>query len=424
MARTFLTRRRLLVGAAAGAGAFALGYAGVRHWRGGAPPLLNAARHNPPPVAGAGARLPRFVSHPDGGCVLSWVEPVNGGHALRCAYLDAQGWRAATEVARGTHWFINWIDFPSVVPIDRDFWLAHWLERSAGGGKYDYDIVLALSNDGGRAWRRAGRPHASDVPAEYGFVSIFADGDAAGIVWLDGRDYVKSSERHLHPEKSGRFALRYTQVAREGHIQPDRVLDGNVCTCCQTAAASAEGVPLIAYRARTDAEVRDIKLVRRVAGAWTAPADLGAEGWTIAACPTNGPALAARGKRVVAAWFTAADDRPRVRAAISADGGAAWGEAVDLDARLPLGRVGAAWLDEDRVAVSWLGAPQQQRAPLFVALLDGQGRELARGTIAQVPASRDSGIPQITAYRGRLLAAWTESGPQFGVRVTEVAVRI
>lgn len=422
MARALLTRRRLLAGGAIGAGAFALGYFGVQHWRERAQRWPTGVREVPPP-AGAGARLPRLAAHPDGGCVLSWVEPVDGGHALRYALFDGDGWHAPAEVARGERWFINWIDFPSVVPIDRDFWLAHWLQRREGGGGYDYEVALALSNDGGRAWRWAGKPHSSEAPAEYGFASIFPHGDAAGIVWLDGRDYVRASERHLHPEKSGNFALRATRVTRDGRIEPDRVLDANVCTCCQTAAAVADGVPLVAYRARTDAEVRDNKLVRRVAGEWSAPVDLGAEGWTIAACPTNGPALAARGQRVIAAWFTAAHDRPRVRASLSADRGANWGGAIDLDADAPIGRLGAAWLDDERVAVCWIGAARQRRAPLYLALLDVRGRELARSAIAQVAASRDSGVPQLASLRGRLLAAWTEPGPEFGIRVTEFAAR-
>ena len=32
------------------------------------------------------------------------------------------------------------------------------------------------------------------------------------------------------------------------------------------------------------------------------------DGWKIAACPVNGPAVAANGKRVALAWFTAPND--------------------------------------------------------------------------------------------------------------------
>lgn len=425
MARSVLTRRRLLAGAAVGAGAFALGYAGVRYQSARALRWPGQLRELAPPAA-AGARLPRLVAHPEGGCVLSWVEQSGGGHVLKWARYDGRRWSAPTEVARGERWFINWIDFPSVAPIDREFWLAHWLELRAGGGRYDYDIALALSRDGGLTWNMGKKPLSADAAAEYGFVSIFPDGEAAGIVWLDGRDYVKPSERHLHPHKSGNFALRATRVSRDGRVEDDRVLDGNVCTCCQTAAAVADGATLVAYRGRTDSEVRDIQLVRKAGRDWSAPLPLGGEGWTIAACPTNGPALAARGVHVLAAWFTAAQDRPRVRAALSADGGAAFGAALDLDAAAPIGRLSAHWLHDELAAVSWIAAPSApgERAPLRVALLDRTGRRCGGGEAAQVVPGRDSGIPQIGSAGERLIVAFTEAAPNYGLRAIELAVRV
>ncbi|MCS7102210.1 MAG: hypothetical protein NZL99_10985, partial [Burkholderiaceae bacterium] len=52
------------------------------------------------------------------------------------------------------------------------------------------------------------------------------------------------------------------------------------------------------------------------------------------------------------------------------------------------------------------------------AVLSAAARE--RFEIARVAANRDSGLPQLAAIDGRLLAAWTEGGPGFGIRVTEV----
>ncbi|MCX7902301.1 MAG: hypothetical protein N2483_08475, partial [Burkholderiaceae bacterium] len=75
------------------------------------------------PPAAAGARLPRLATHPAGGCVLSWVEAVAGGHALKYARFDGGRFGPPCEVARGPDWFINWIDFPSVVPLGDDVWL-------------------------------------------------------------------------------------------------------------------------------------------------------------------------------------------------------------------------------------------------------------------------------------------------------------
>ncbi|GAB4483129.1 MAG: hypothetical protein OHK0044_32290 [Burkholderiaceae bacterium] len=418
MARAAVTTRvrQPLLAVAALAGT--LGVAAAAWW--GTPSKLPTRELVHP--AAPGARLPRLAAHPGGSVVLSWVEAAGDAHVLKYAAFAGGGFGAAVEVARGRDWFINWIDFPSVVPIDRDFWLAHWLARR-GAGKYDYDIALAVSEDGGRTWRAGPRPHASDVPAEYGFASIFAERDgAAGIVWLDGRDYVKPSQRHLYPGKSGNFAMRYARLERGGRVTPDRVLDGNVCTCCQTAAAVTARGPAVAYRARTEAEVRDNALVRKLHDGWSTPAPLGGEGWVIAGCPTNGPALAARGEALLAAWFTGEGDVPRVRAAVSRDGAATFAPIVELDRNAPVGRLAAAWIDEERAAVAWIGKPGEDgRAPLWVATLNRAGALRGRAIATRVAATRDSGIPQLAVAGGELLIAVTDPAPAFGVRVLAVS---
>jgi hypothetical protein len=404
---------------ASAAAACALGTAAAAWWDW---PRVLPARELAHPAA-AGARLPRLVLHPDGGAVLSWVEPTADGHALKYARLTDAGFGTPGEIARGRDWFINWIDFPSVVPIDRDFWVAHWLVRR-GGAKYDYDITLAVSRDGGKTWRAGLRPHSSDAPAEYGFASIFAERNgAAGIVWLDGREYVASSQRHLHPGKSGNFALRFTRIFRDGGVEPDRVLDGNVCTCCQTAAVATARGPAVAYRARTDSEVRDNALLRHVDGRWSAPVPLGGEGWVIAGCPTNGPALAARGAALIAAWFTGESNAPRVRAAVSSNSGSTFSSALDLDRDAPVGRLAAAWLDDDRAAVAWVGRPGGDgQAPLWLATLNRRGALRGRAIATRVSAGRDSGIPQLAVAGRELVIAVTDPAPGFGMRVLAVAL--
>lgn len=374
--------------------------------------------HPAPP----GARLPRLIRHPEGGFLLSWVETDTQGHSLKFAHHKAGEWAAPVVVASGGNWFINWIDFPSVVPIDRDFWLAHWLVRRNGDSRYDYDIALSISTDGGRAWGQAVRPYSSGHSAEYGFVSIAADEGAADVVWLDGRDYVKPSERALHPGKSGNFTLRHAKVTRDGNVSADVVVDPNVCTCCQTAAAGTPEGPVVAYRNRTDSEIRDNRLVLLRGDAWRPSSALGAEGWEIAGCPTNGPALAARGNRLATAWFTGEGNHPRVRAAISLDGGLTLGEIVDVDGNAPLGRISADWLDDAHTVVIWIGRPdgETSSAPLLLHLIAQDGRALSRTEIARISSARDSGIPQVLVDGSSVYLAWTESGPGFGIRLVAV----
>jgi len=375
-----------------------------------------------PHPASAGARLPRLIRHPEGGFLLSWVETDAQGHALKFAHYKSGLWTAPTEVARGDNWFINWIDFPSVVPIDNDFWVAHWLVRRDGAGRYDYDIALAISTDGGRAWGHAMRPYRNENAAEYGFVAIAANAGAADIVWLDGRDYVKPGERAKHPDKSGNFTLRHARVTRDGRIAPDVVVDPNVCTCCQTAAAGTPEGPVVAYRNRTDSEIRDNRLVLLRGDTWRPSSALGTEGWEIAGCPTNGPALAARGNRLASAWFTGEGNRPRVRAAISPDGGLTLGEIFDVDDNAPVGRIGTDWLDDAHAVVSWIGRPEggTLSAPLLLHLIAHDGRAHRRMELARISSARDSGIPQVLVDGSSVYLAWTDSGPGFGIRLVTV----
>lgn len=419
-------RRRVLLrttGAALGiAGAAALLPAGTRAAllesvrRPGAAPLDNPA----PP----GASLPRLRRLPGGDIVLSWVEPAGGNeHRLVYSTLHAGQWNPPVQVARGPHWFVNWADFPSVVPIDARFWVAHWLVRRIDAARYDYDIALAVSRDGGRSWSKPLAPYRDMTPAEHGFVSIFPAGDHAGVVWLDGREYARSPEQARADGKTGNFALRYCTVTRDGIAGKDMAIDDNVCTCCQTSAVLAAKGPVVAYRGRTAEEIRDNLSVRLVEGKWQVGPPLGPDGWRIAACPVNGPALAARGDAVVAAWFTGAGNRGRVLAAVSNDGGASFGRPVELDGRDPVGRIAAEWIDDRSAAVAWIGVPDKQgTAQLQWCRVSRDARSSGPSRIAAVSAERQSGFPQLALSGQRLLAAWTETEPHQGVRTAWVSL--
>ena len=55
-------------------------------------------------------------------------------------------------------------------------------------------------------------------------------------------------------------------VALSRHDESE--LDASTCDCCQTASAVVEGAPMLAWRDRTDEEIRDIVVARRVNGTW------------------------------------------------------------------------------------------------------------------------------------------------------------
>jgi hypothetical protein len=189
----------------------------------------------------------------------------------------------------------------------------------------------------------------------------------------------------------------------------DVEIDASVCDCCQTSVAITARGPLLAYRGRTAGEVRDIMTTRLIGDAWTTPARVHADNWTMPACPVNGPAVAAEGEYAVVAWYTAPDGVALVRAAHSGDAGTTFAAPVELDrGEAVLGRVDVAlgdgqawllWLREDGDGQSlWLSrrtpdlATEYQR--LQVARLEGRGH----GT----------GFPQLQVANGVAHVVWTD----------------
>jgi len=176
---------------------------------------------------------------------------------------------------------------------------------------------------------------------------------------------------------------------------------------------------LVADRDRSPGEVRDISLLRLDRGGWGGPAPLHADGWTVRACPVNGPALASAGSRVAAAWYTAEGDRPRVLVAFSEDGGSRFGAPIAVDRGAPLGRVEVAMLPDRSALVLWLGAEQapstgRRDGVIRVARVTASGKVEVPLAVARPSWARASGAPRMALARGRLVFAWTEAGSAEG----------
>ena len=346
--------------------------------------------------AGPGATGPRLAAGPDGTPVLSWTEPEGDGDALRYATWTGAGWSAAATADAGPGRFVNWADTPGVAPLAAGRMLAHVL--TDGPSSHSYDARVRFTGGGG--WTEPALLNTDGKAAEHGFVSAvpLADG-RAGVVWLDGRN-----QGGGHGHHGGPMTLRYAELAPDGARRAEAVLDDRTCDCCPTAAVATPRGLVVAYRDRSPSEVRDIAVVRRVDGAWTAPAVPHPDGWQIDGCPVNGPALASRGDRVALAWYTEADSAA-VRASVSDDGGATWGPPVRVDDGRPMGQVGAAVLADGRVVVSWLEKVGDQAEVRVRALGPTLG---ASRPLATVPAGRSSGIPHVVALGDRALVAWTD----------------
>ena len=341
----------------------------------------------------------------DGRALLSWLEPAGAGrHALRTALREPGGaWQAPGTVVVGDSLFANWADIPSVEPLPDGTWLAHWL-RKVAAGPYAYHVALAVSRDGGGSWGAPFRPHGDLSETEHGFVSLVPWNDGAAGVWLDGRGTAND----------GPMTLRFTTIAPSGVAAPDVEVDPRVCDCCQTALARTTRGLVVAYRGRADGEIRDVAVRRFADGRWSDAILVSEDGWHYPGCPVNGPAVAARGDTVAVVWFTAAGGTPRVYAAFSTDGGAAFGPRMQVDDGRPAGRVDVVWWHETAL-VSWI-EETADAGDVRVRELRTTGSRTGSTVVAVTQASRAAGFPRLAAVGDAVVIAWTQPGPDGGVR--------
>ena len=368
---------------------------------GAASPTLRAID----PPAGPGSMGPSLLRLGDG-LALTWLEPLDAadrakGHALRFSRLSQGSWSPPATIASGTGFFANWADFPGL-GVGKDGTLfAHWLEMT-GPDTYAYAVKLARSADGGATWKSAGILHGDGVDAEHGFVSWVGD----RAFWLDGREM----------PKGGAMALR-TRLPDGA----EEVLDPRVCECCQTDAAKTDTGTIVVYRDRSDEEVRDIYAVRSTGSGWSAPARVAADDWQIPGCPVNGPAVAAQGKKVVVAWFTGGDPKPRVQLAFSEDGGVTFGKPQLIDGDQPMGRVDVVLDEKGDTWVAWI-AKNESGAVVQLRRATPTGEPGPPLKVAATSAERASGFPRMARLGNEIFVAWVEAGTPSRVHVTAVTL--
>ena len=364
--------------------------------------------------AALGSGQPRLQVAGDSAVWLSWGAPADSGDALRYAARMEGTWSKPTTVASGADWFVNWADLPSVVPLPSGRAAAHYLE-SNGASPLAYAVRVTQRSAAG-TWHAPVTPHADSTQTEHGFVSMLPwPEDRLLAVWLDGRKMGGPGHG------TGDMTLRGALLGPEGIVERRAQVDGRTCECCATSAVRVGDEALVAYRGRSADEVRDIRLVRFDGAAWSAPTRLHDDGWQIEGCPVNGPALAAAGDRVAAAWFTAADGRPRVRAAFSTDGGRRFSDPIEVAAGTPRGRVDVALLSTGAAAISWLDMTETGGA-VRARLLSLEGETHPPVTLARVSSSgREVGFPKMVSYDNTLYVAWVQPNAADGASRVQMA---
>jgi hypothetical protein len=343
------------------------------------------------------------------GVILSWIEREGQKATLRFAERTSHGWSSPREVASGTDWFVNWADVPSVMRLESGELAAHWLQKS-GPDTYAYDVRLAYSKDEGNTWSPTFMPHADGTKTEHGFASLLQmPGAGLALAWLDGRAMKGGGSHPVHGAETGAMSVRFATFAPTWKQTSETSVDPRVCECCPTSAVVTADGPIVAYRDRTENEVRDIFISRLENGKWTEPRPVHADGWKIAACPVNGPMLSARGRDVAVAWFTAEGDQPRALVAFSTDAGRTFGKPIRVDDAGSLGRVDVELLASGSAVASWIEFADE-RAQFRFRRVEASGMKSAATIVSGLAGSRASGYPRIARSGNEIVVAWTETG--------------
>jgi len=373
-----------------------------------------------------GSAEPNLAATPKGELLLSWIERrAEGGHRLRFArQAKDRPWSAPRTIAEGSDWFVNWADFPAMRALEDGSLWAHTLVKR-GPSTYAYDVQLTRSGDGGATWRKPVLVHDDGTASEHGFVSLWPwSRDRLAVAWLDGRN-TGGGEGHGAGEGHGGGPMSLRTAVFDGKLvrRAETPLDLSVCDCCQTDSALAKRGPVVAYRGRTDGEIRDIRLVRHDGKRWREPVSVHGDGWHMPACPVNGPAVAARGDQVWVAWYTGAGKAPSIRLARSDDGGASFVAMREIAYLDVLGRVDLA-VDAKGVWLSWL-EERQGRQSLWLAHEDGSLKgEPERVRVAEPAGNgRGTGFPRLLVRDGVAHLVWTEGDSAARTRLAGARVK-
>ena len=323
--------------------------------------------------------------------LISWMVPTASETLVQFARFDDVGWSKPVTVGRGEDVFVNWADFPTVAAFGDSGIALHWL-RKAGPSGYGYHVELSLSDDMGRSWSDPVVPYSDRSNQQHGFVTMSGNSDGAlDLLWLDAREYGQTGLL-ARPDT---MQLRATRIDAAGRLESDRPVNTKTCSCCQTSSARlGDGSLVVAYRDRTDAEIRDISIVRLLDGAWADPVNVHPDGWEISGCPVNGPAVAAQGERVAVAWFTAADDIAAVKLAFSDDAGTSFAAPARIDFGDPLGRVDTLFLEDGSVLVTWLEWQGDDEVLLACRALESRGC-VTRQVLARNSSNASMNFPRM-----------------------------
>ena len=344
---------------------------------------------------------PSLVSG-EGSLSLSWISSNDGKKSsLNFSQFKEGKWVNTQTMATGSNWFVNWADFPAHA-INENLILSSYLKKS-DSGTYTYDVILSLQKLSGEKVKEDFLLHTDGVKAEHGFVSIIPNHNQGFfITWLDGRNTVDKDLDGYHKP----MTIRFAEITNKGDIIDESELDSATCDCCQTSIAVTNKGPVVVYRDRSDKEVRDIYIARKINGIWGVPTPIHNDGWEINGCPVNGPKVASNSNNLAVSWFTVSNEKPTVNLSFSKSNGASFGTPIKINDDDPIGRVDVGFLNPQEVLVSYIEG-DDVGTYLRIKKVSIDGKVSAPITISKIDGGRSTGVPQLEILDNEAFIVWT-----------------
>jgi hypothetical protein len=173
---------------------------------------------------------------------------------------------------------------------------------------------------------------------------------------------------------------------------------------------------LVAYRDHTSKDIRDIAVLRLEGGKWSDSKILNADKWEINACPVNAASAAAKDNRVAIAWYTEADDKPRVQVVFSSDAGTTFGKPTKVNAGDTLGYASTALNSDGGAFVSWIEEGANSVSAM-VRLVSAAGVAGPALKVAEGPKT-SLGYPKILRAGNETWIAWGDA--KSGVKTAQL----
>jgi len=299
-----------------------------------------------------------------------------------------------------------------------------WVSKRGGASA----IRAASSTDGGVTFGAARTITPAGLAGARGWESAaLGDDGAVHAVWLDGRnsehaEHAAHLEHLSHLEHPMRQDI-YHAVWHGAAAPLETLVAANVCFCCKTAVVSRGRDVYVAWRHLFPGGVRDIAVAHSsdVGATFSAPVRVSADGWTLDACPDNGPALALDASdRLRVVWPTLVQDPGGPRIAIfeasSRDGGATFTQRTRVDgANAAASHPRVASATSGRCAIVWDALAQGERRVLI------RTGESPAQVLSAAPASS---YPSVAPSGDGFVVAWTEQrGDRSVIRLVRVADR-